>query len=110
MTNPMDGKIRFEGNIFPTNIGIKALYSGVKLIFHKISELRKNCCNIGFMSHRVEPNVFGVVVNKNNKIFGAINANVMRGTPNIRVKQFYRSGASKTMCIKWLLMSFILRT
>ena len=69
MTNPMDGKIRFEGNIFPTIIGIKTLYFCVKLIFHKISELRKNCLNVGFMSHRIEPNVFGIVVNKNNIIF-----------------------------------------
>ena len=69
MTDPMNGNIRFEANIFSTIIGIKTLYFCVELIFPKISKLQKDCLNIGFMSHRIEPSVFGIVVNKNNIIF-----------------------------------------
>jgi hypothetical protein len=52
------------------------------------------------MSHGIKPNIFGIMVNKNNIIFKSINSKIMRWAPNIRVNQFKWSSAGKTMSTK----------
>ena len=81
----MSGKVFFESSVFTSIIGVEGYNFSVKVIFDYCFKFGKDGDDIGFAVHRVKPNVFGEVVNKNNvKTKTSIGHNRSRA-PNVRV-------------------------
>lgn len=73
MSNVMGGEKRFKFCVFSTTIRIQRNNFGVKVIFNKVFKGGKNCRDIRLVFKGVKPNIFSVMIDKNEIIEKTIN-------------------------------------
>ena len=60
----MGGKKIFHGSVLTSIVGVDCDYMCFKIIFNSSFEFGKNGKDIRFMTHRIKPDIFGKMINK----------------------------------------------